>query len=698
MADSDEDLLILEREKAKARIRLAEAPQQAQANAPGFLENLTGGPGGFFEKAGTVLGDVTNAAYGMIKPIMEPRPFPDPAIWDAPTDKLNQEQLQVWKDNPVSTAMGMGLPVNPADLIPGFRTTETVASRLGQGQPISGGDAGTMLRQELAGQYAGAGLIGAARAVPGMVKGTVQGVRDYVKGGIPRADYLAGAAPNQEIYGNVLNAGKNSSIGENKFVQRVDDYHQEFTDANPVAGIDPSTGRAGFIQFKNNLDKAVVDGINTRSSILKNAAEIEATKNSAMRGAEALGPSGVSFEAIPRDVNLPDGRTSGLTLIERTQPEGAIGVKAATDYVRSKFGIVDETPIGGSNYTTIPGSPGRPLSVTELNDLRMGIDAELRGLEAYDVNAPHPTLSPSALNSTASAFKHYRAQIDNLLKEQLSELVGPAQAAAFDAAGGQIGMGKTYKQLADRFQAETGQGFTPGSAKTVPPGKGLLETQGMVGKARALIPGEDTQIQTQTLQRESRALQDLQTLIAYNDGSLAKPAPRGWAQIKSSAQHLTNVGNIAIGMGLIQDPQQLLSMPDHIASQVVAEVAKVAPEAFEPTPDNINAMDGEYKDPIGQEAMYQKARKMPLAEQARIIGAGYDGNRYEPSKPVTPEQAPPLPPFAIKPNLKALNKSLAPSFSLPEKPDNSYDQSSMEMLESLTNSQELNREGRDGYH
>lgn len=655
---------------------------------PGFFGELAGGTNSFMGNVGQWAKDVGHAGMGFLKSAVD-IPFLDDSniAKIGPDGKLGIDQNKFdaaaaqMQDN-LAHPMANILPGGLGEIIPGTRTAESAASDALNGTMQPAGAYGKSLRQELATVPVAAAAYVGAKAGPGVVKGTVQGLRDTAKG-LPRENIMAAIAPNEESYGNMLNAGESSTAGENRLVQRVDDYHQEFTDANPVKGIDPSTGRQGFAQFKQNLDNAYVTGVNTRNGILQKVADAENLHSSTAAAAGEPTQLGVSFADIPETVSQQNGLSAGLDLIARTMPEGEAGVEAARNYIKNQFGVTAEVLPGGDNFQGQPANPGRVLSATELNETRMKVDGQLRALGAYDLSNMPPGVNPSAITSEIASLKYYRGQLDSLLKDHITSMVGEADATAFDKAGGQIGMAITYKDLANRFQAQTGQAFTPGSAKRVPPGKGILDAGGKwVDQARALLPGEDTTVQTRGLQRETTALQNLQMLVDYNNGSLAKPAPRGWTQIKSSFNDLNNVGMIAVSLGLVKQPQDLLSLPDDLARRIVGQVAAAAPQAFVPTPDKVNVIDGQFQDPLGKEVVINQSLELASNERAMRIGATFT-NKYLPSTPAAPvlTQKPALP--------VTMDKLMGAFDDVPQTSavDSSYDKSqssNMSQLEKMT--------------
>ena len=267
-------------------------------------------------------------------------------------------------------------------------------------------------------------------------------------------------------------------------------------------------------------------------------------------------------------------------------------------------------------------------------------------------------ISPSAQKGYISAMKFYRRQLDQAIKSRIGTLVNPKAAEAFQIAGENYSAASDFSLFAERFQNETGQAFTPGSAKAIPPGAGPLGTGGMISKvSSALMPGRaEAKMQSNALAREGRAIETLQQLIEFRNQPQTMPLPRGWAQIKTSTQNLQNFAQVAMSLGMISGVEQIVNLPDEAGKELVKMVAGQAPQVFTPTPDGINAVDGEYGDPMSKDAMVKKSLKLPATERANIIGSSFE-NKYVPSTQATPVIASPTPAPSLI-DLGQLNQAL----------------------------------------
>lgn len=635
----------------------SESTTSTEANGD-FAYQLAGGHGNVLQNIGqwgSDLWDATrtipNAAIGALTAPPSPSTYDnpmqyDPTRFDNPTDTPNL--INKAKES------GDSLLSFGAGALPGGSTAYDVAKQqLGFIPKRTGAENGEMLRKDLANPF---NLVMGASALKegvGATRGAITGIRDAAFGK-PRAVRMGEKSLNDEIYGNILNVGQGVSAEERALIPAAGKYSKEFTEINPVQGLDPSKGRIAFQQFQKNLEDAAVRGVKTRESILEEASKIEAAKI-AEAGNEGI-KVGVNFEDLPTQVRSPDGTTWGLDKIALNEPGADVGVEMATEFMKKEFGVQQSTLAGADMGMT----PSRTLTSTELNTVRKRVDNQIRTMGGWDnqtLNNVMPGLNPSTKDAYVSAMQFYREQLDNALKNHLSDLMGDEAASAFTKAGREYSASKTYGELATRFRNETGQSFTPGSGKRVGPDQGIV-AKGPRGFIKdtvdTLLPGRARAVsETEALAREGNAIRQLQELVSLKSGDRYTPIPRGWAQIKTSAENFNRVGGLAVQLGLVSDASQLMTMPDDQAQQVLGVIASAAAQEFETTPDNVNVIDGVYMDPMGRDSIVKKALDMNPAERAKVIGASFR-NKYVMPVPVNgpTQQQKPLPP------LSALTQSL----------------------------------------
>lgn len=512
--------------------------------------------------------------------------------------------------------------------------------------------------------------MGVVPAIPGLVKsgsqathGIFTGIKDALVGK-PREVILAERAGGleTEAFANALNVASKRSTAEDALIQRAAGSDDAFARINPVKGVDPyapaKPGQAKPIEVaEQNLDLAKVGAINARAKILDQAstADLQLQQNAAATGQSIK--SGIEFSDLPESITSQEGASFGLEKIKNTVPEGEAGVAAAQRYVQKEFGIEPTYPFGKYEGAPTELSTGRALSLSEANNARMRIDNQIRELGGWDdATLLSQNISPSTRNGTIEALKYYRGQLDQAIKSRISSVLGEPAAKAFTEAGENYSAASTYGDIFGRFKRETGQAFTPGSAKAVPAGTGMLSTRGLTNEVVQSLSPEiaKRRMQSDQLLREGRAIEDLQKLIDFRTGARDLPAPRGWAQIKSSPEHLFKVGQAAVALGLIASSEQLLSLPDEVGKQVVGQVAAQIPSLFTPTPDGINAIDDKFVTPMDKDVVVERALDMEAADRAEIIGNAFK-NKYVPTTTPTPPTAPlPALPMTIEKFTQAL--------------------------------------------
>ncbi len=504
-------------------------------------------------------------------------------------------------------------------MVPGATTAAQYAGDQLYDVPRPEAEYGKMLNQDLTLSGIGALAAPAAKIVGRAGTGAGQMAKDKILG-LPESERLWQRAQMDEAYANTLNAGQRRTPKEEQLTRDAARYGDTFTEMNPVAGIDPSSGRAGFKQLEANLADSKVQAVKTRDTILSRASEVEASSMAPGVQRTSIGVEDLS----PTRMNA-NGLEYGLENIANTRPGGLAAVDRATAFVQEQFG-------------------GRRLSAVEANKARQRIDAELTDWGDFDDQVlATRNITPSARDAYVEALQFYREQLDTNLKGYLSGLVGEEAAASFTKAGEKYAAASEYQKLAGRFKMETGQAFIPGSAKQVPAGSGPLGSNGMVSSlVREISPNTATaKVQTMGLNREAQAIAELQKLVAIKRGMVPEPLPRGWAKIKMSTQDLTSLSEAAIAMGLVHSIDELVNMPDEMGKQVVAQVAQAFPQAFESVPGNYTSVvDGKFNNPMERDLHIRNNVDRSPKERAMAIGGAFQ-NRFIPidNAPTTAPQA-----------------------------------------------------------
>ena len=534
--------------------------------------------------------------------------------------------------------------------VPGAVTGFGALTDYMSGDLKSSAEYGRQFGQEVFGYAGGAGVTGAGLAALKAAPGIATGTRDFLAG-MPEDARLVRQAGRDDIYANKLDFPNSGTLRENIQVGDAAHTSEAFTRNNPVAGIDNTLpGEQQVAQFQNNLKTIESTAIKTRNEILPKVAE-------AQEAAQANGISTtISFEDIPKSFNTEAGPL-GLDTLRNKYGDAAVGL--ADNWVKKEFGMVPEYVGPAYEGAPMQMAPSRAISVQDANFLRQKIDGQIEAIGGYDNSYwAKLELDPSVGEGYAEALRFYRKQLDGVVKQRIGSVLGDEVAAAFTKAGEDISMTKTYAPMVERFQRATGQAFAPGSAKKVDAGVGPLGSRSKLGGViDNLAPGRaKANLETQALTREPTMIRQLQKLVDFKMNQ-TKPIPRGWAQIKSSFQDLTNVGQIAMGMGLIGSIDQLTQMPDEQAKQVVGIVAMQAPQVFEPTPDKVDVLDGQYLNPMQKDGLTRQALEKDPATRYEVIGKGTLENKYVPLATSLPEATKPI---GQVPGISDLNSMLGP--------------------------------------
>lgn len=124
------------------------------------------------------------------------------------------------------------------------------------------------------------------------------------------------------------------------------------------------------------------------------------------------------------------------------------------------------------------------------------------------------------------------------------------------------------------------------------------------------------------------------------------PLPRDFNQIKKDPSLSSLFTKVLQGIGLIPADASAEELPDTLGKNAVIQVAQIAPMLFQsPAGGYQSAANGKLNDPAEQDAHKMAALDLPAEERARVIGALFDGNKYQPinqnQSPVAPAQKAP---------------------------------------------------------
>jgi len=551
--------------------------------------------------------------------------------------------------DPAQIARTVGSTVS--GVIPGGETAFNYLADVGTPREQSPATYGKALGQEL--QVPAIGLAGmGVKSLATAGRGALTGARDFAFG-TPDEVLLQKQALNDDIFANKLDYGSRVTAGERAMIGEAENAAPTFVRENPVANIDKNLpARQQMEQFQANLNDIETKAVLTRKSILPEASLAEeALINQSKVGGTPL-KVGISFDDLPSEINTAKG-SYGLNTIAAKY--GDVAVEKAKSFVEKQFGIVPEKI---ANYEGAPTqlAPSRVLRAEEANLARQQIDAQIRELGGFDDTYwANQGISPSTVDGYVEGLRFYRQQLDNAVKGHLAKVLGPEKAQLFSEAGQNISMAKTYQPMAERFKLDTGQAFTPGSAKKVPPGRGPLSSSGMIGGViDELAPTRaNRRMQSEALQRESNAIDQLQQLVELKQQGSPQPLPRGWAQIKASVPNKQMFAELAFSIGLISSIDEIDSLHPEIGKRLAGAVAKQYPQAFEPTPDNINVIDGQFQDPMEKDLVVMGALDKSPSERANIIGNSFR-NKY--TGTVTPVPTPTPTPM---PSLPELSQALS---------------------------------------
>ena len=523
---------------------------------------------------------------------------------------------------------------------------------------------GRTLNEELTGAAVAAGL-SAARPVAKLAGPAAADALQWTKSkivGIPEDVRLAQEANRVGIFANKQNIPKGTTPVERQALTRLEEYEPTFVQMNPLQGIDPKMGIEGWKQYEAKLRTIEQTSTEARKGILTKASEAELQKGSPGIGLDDLQLSGQDAYGNPTGF-------AGMSLrMADTEP-----VNNASMFLQQQFGTkLSPTDTGLRN-----------VGAKEATDILHRIDDEIRTWGGYDDNTLAAIKkNPSYRDNYISALKFARGQLKEAIQGHLQGLNGSGFIWAENTDN--IGMAINYQKLAERFRQETGEAFTPSSAKAaIEPGQGLLNS-GWANKAKALITPDSAKrsaTEMAGIAREQDALRQMQVLMDYRRQLRPTPIPRDWASIRASAVQTFKISALATQMGLVLLPEQLSQIPEAQAEPLVAAVASTFPGEFEPIQENYKTVvNGKILDPMERDMHKMKALDLEPGKRAQILGALFDQGKYVPI--ATPAPVPPMP----EP-LERLKQLQAPAPQASQSLDSSIDRSGDEMLQKLLKSE-----------
>lgn len=154
--------------------------------------------------------------------------------------------------------------------------------------------------------------------------------------------------------------------------------------------------------------------------------------------------------------------------------------------------------------------------------------------------------------------------------------------------------------------------------------------------------------------------------------------PRDWEVVKDDPAARET---IALKMGI--PPEQFNSLPEPAQMEIHKELVSIDPNNAEPTPQNLNIVNGQYVDPMEKDAMIRQALEMSPSERAKIISGAFQ-NKFVPTGQPTPQASPVVVPPSV--DLSQATRALS-------LPDYSYDQSATSTLDELEASRMRHFEG-----
>lgn len=324
--------------------------------------------------------------------------------------------------------------------------------------------------------------------------------------------------------------------------------------------------------------------------------------------------------------------------------------------------------IGSTAYRPTPNSPAqkldRRLQQALYGDMTDALDGVMQQGIAAGAIPPERAMQLAEANRRYGNLKQVEDVVTDAALSAQHQQYGPWQRALWTTTGFGVPMAAAYQA-----------GGLPGALS--------VYTMGMLSRTRA------GQAFLGAVSKGGGAAMELLGEVANNPymvrGLSLAALPRDWDVVKNDPAAKET---IAMKMGI--PPEQFNSLPEPAQKEIHKQIISIDPDNAEPTPNNLNIVNGEYVSPLEKDAVVKEALGLSPSERAKVIGGSFQNKAILPSQATLAPRVNYAPPSM---DISSLNSSLDSALS---QPDLTYDNSSSAVLDELTSAQE--RHFYDDYH
>ncbi len=439
------------------------------------------------------------------------------------------------------------------------------------------------------------------------------------------------AAPTEGILTALQDAPKGTTNAERALARGTVEYEPEFQARNPFQGLDPSNPIEAMKGYRNNLSNLITEGVENKKAILKDIALKESAQKTALsKTGQVVDPE--AYLAL-RESDLDFSTLNKLK--ENATDSQMAGVEAAKNELIKEFYEPKITLDQNSRYVT-SDTPDlarpRVRSITEFDETLKRIDAKIAELGGYDDSyLASIGQNPSTIDAQVRALRVARRTLADGIKNYASRNFGENVAAALGKANDDIAVGTRYGQLAERFDTQTLESFTPGSGRSM--NTAVSRVPSRIEDAARIISGRSKKAEQfrQGNLRPANMIRDSQRIINWRNGAPPPLLSRDWDLVKTNPASFSLLSTLLATAGV--DPSIVQRMPDQEQKKTFTKVIESFPEAFEaPEGGYFSYANGKLNSPLDQSAHLEAAlgSKFDFSKEAAVVAPLLERGEYVP--------------------------------------------------------------------
>lgn len=486
---------------------------------------------------------------------------------------------------------------------------------------------------------------------------------------LTEAGQLYRSRQKQGILTALQDAPKGTTNAERALAQSTIEIEPQFQQRNLFQRLDPSNPLEAMKTYRTRLADLVKNGSENKKTLLKNIVLKEQEFNTKLSSTGEYVPPSSRLALKRSDIDF-----SNLDrMAEAATPEQLAGIEAAKRELLNEFYEPTYKLNEASQYVpTDTPDLTKPIakSIAEHDLTLKRIDNRIKELGGYDdAYMAANKINPSNINAEINALKAARAALAKGIKKYISENFGKNLAASLAKANDDISVGIRYGELAERFDAQGLESFTPGSGRSMNTAMSRIPSR-MEDVGRALTGRSKRAEQfRQGALRSENMIRDSQRIINWRNGAPPPLLSRDWDLVKTNPASLSVLSTILATTGI--DPATVQRMPDSDQKKLFTKIVESYPEVFEiPEGGYSSYANGKLNSPIDRSAHLEAAldSKFDFAKEASIVAPLLERGEYVPLESQPSFTLPQAPSIDISDIARSFESMPGSTFSYQNKP------------------------------